>query len=84
MDFYLTETRLALLRAAADGYVFWDRGFIGYYDGSNGFPPRKVSALFNQLHRAGWLQTGRETARRRYYIPSPAGRAVLDAHGEAS
>lgn len=78
-ELYPTPTRLALLRDAADGYVHR----FGSVDTDRS--GRVVIARIAELERAGWVKLDPPVADRwRFWRLTPAGRAVLDAHGGAS
>lgn len=78
-DLYPTKTRLALLRDVADGRV--KRRFGVDIDT---WTDRTVTFRMEELERAGWVELGEFVGRSQQWQITPAGRAVLDAHGEAS
>lgn len=82
MSLYPTKTRLALLRAVANGYVIdlpdFEGDAISTFDTSgaeDGEPARRVSARIDEFARAGWVCYGPDGVTLEL---TGAGRAVLD------
>ena len=82
-----TKTRLALLRGVAAGEVdyfpAWGNGvFRSLWRGR-----RQVTARIEEMMRVGWVRKGKAQNSSLYTIRpieiTPAGQAVLDAHGGA-
>ncbi len=83
-----TKARVALLAAIAAGDVYADVGVGGGYSGHDYIIEDgrhyRVTNRVNQVLRAGWVQWRNDESGNGRYLLTPTGKAVLDAHTEAT